>query len=171
METIKRILNENKSLKILIPVLLLALIVLPIMYLNQPAKKPADATVKTTQAPSNNKPSIPDNSDNAPAATIMPGEIDTDYLSGKGSKDKETQTIDSSLIGPPEYKGALRGSKGTVVLLQFSNITKKIHLGDSIAGYVIKDIADDDSSITIEKNDIISVLQISPNSNSVSASN
>jgi len=162
METIKRILNENKSLKILIPVLGVAFILLIIIYAQQ---KPT--------TPVNNSSTVSSEATADPSANVLPssdptaisGEISTDFSSGTSTQTSEKSSADSSLIGPPEFKGAIRGARGVIALLQFSNVTKQVKIGDTIAGYTIKSIADDDSNITLEKNDLISVLQISPNSN------
>jgi len=152
MDRIKKILEENKSLKILGPLLFVAIIVVVIMYL---PKSPTD----TGTIP------IPDQT-NPPTVTsqptTLPGETDTDF---SPSTKTEEEPADASLIGPPEYKGALRGQNGITVLIQFTNVSKKLKIGESIAGYKLKAIADDDSSITIEKDNLITVLQISPNSN------
>ena len=153
MEKIKKILDENKSLKILIPVLFIAIIIVAVIYLGP--KKQTDVVLDT--------PSVNITATTEP--TTMPGETSTDFSSGTDKQVNQANPEDTSLIGPPEYKGAMRDSNGAIALLQFTNITKRVKIGDSIAGYKIKAIADDDSNITLEKDTLVTVLQISPNSN------
>jgi len=152
MEKIKKILDENKSLKILIPLLLVAFVILFILYL--PKQSPASPSVIVpTQTSLPNVTSAP---------TTLPGEIDTNFIP---KTENQGDTSDASLVGPPEFKGSIRGANGVHVVIQFTNVSKILKIGESIAGYKLKAIADDDSYLTIEKDNLVTVLQISPNSN------
>jgi len=164
MDKIKKILDENKSLKILGPVLILAVIIMAIIYIPQLGSK-SPSNTNATNGIAVSTPVVPVDLTPVAEPTIIPGEIPTDFSPGTDTSTDPSVVEDTSLVGPPEYKGATKYAGGILVSLQFSNITKILKIGESIAGYKLKSVADDSTSIVLEKDNRITVLQQSPNSN------
>ncbi|MEI6132342.1 MAG: hypothetical protein WCQ41_05920 [Bacillota bacterium] len=158
MEKIKKILEENKSLKILAPLLLIAVVVVVIMYL---PKGSSPSNTQTSINPTDPPTSTSDLGDQNALPTSFPQDTQTDY----SSQNSNNEGNDASLIGPPIYKGQMTDESGTIVEIQFTNVSKYIKLNESISGYKLKSIAADSSSIVLEKSGILTVLQLSSNSN------